>query len=150
MAAYTIQISMPLQRKWVFLAQSVDFLFCSVSATIRVQFIHVKCTSQRVLIDSCASIAPVFTHPSQIKLCPLAVFSHSLLPPTLATTNLLSVSMDLPLPDVSCKQNEPINVWTVLDYSVTWVICHNEKMLVDGLYWILHLSKCAETNYFSS
>jgi hypothetical protein len=89
----------------LFFAQLIDF-----SLLLCVQFIHVKCTSQWVLIQSCVTIAPIFTHPPQINLCLLAVFPHSLLPPTLAPSNLLSVSMDLPLPNVPCKWNEPINV----------------------------------------
>lgn len=114
-----------LQRKWgvlFFFSQSIDFCFWSVLATVHMQFTHFKHTNLQALIQSWVTIAPIFT-PST-NLCPLAVTPHSLLPPTLATTNLLSIPMDLALP---CKWNEPINVCTVLDYSLTWVIGHNEK-----------------------
>lgn len=42
--------------------------------------------------------------------------------PSPPTSNLLSVSRDLPLLDSSCKCNEPVDVCSVFDYSVTLVV----------------------------
>lgn len=70
-------------------------------------------------------------------------------PSPLATTNLLSVSRDLPILDSSCKCGEPIDVWSAFDYSVTLVVLHNGKMLMFCLYAVHHLRECVETNYFT-
>lgn len=91
-----------------------------------------------------------FSSPPKETLYPLVVIPHSPLPQPLATTNLLSISTDLPLLDGSCKWNEPINVSSVFDYSVTLVVLHYEKMLMYCLYAVHHLiHECVETIYLA-
>lgn len=77
---------------------------------------HLKYTVRRALVYSqwCANINRVyfqniFISPEETP-CPLAI-THSSMPPSsqsLATTNLICVSMDLPILDVSYRRNPPI------------------------------------------